>query len=89
VVVRGSNAPVWKLYCLDSQTKLLARTQYSIRKGGSSILVVASYSNWQVVQGNAIPGQIVRTENGVTVFTLTITGSSVAPLQNDSLFTHP
>jgi hypothetical protein len=72
-----------KQFFLDSQTGLLAMTRYV---DTSKVPVVTEFGKWSQINGQAFPGQIVRKENGVVVFTFAIANSSAGPSQNDGIF---
>lgn len=72
-----------KLYYFDSTTGLLTKVQYET---ASAAKVSTEFSNWQVQAGQALPGKIVRQENGKPVFTFTVVGVSVGPSTADGLF---
>ena len=72
-----------KLYYFDSQTRLLAKTLYILP---NSINVSTEFSNWIQSGGQAFPGRIVRTENGSTVFSFTVSQASAGTALNDGLF---
>jgi hypothetical protein len=69
-------------YIFDSDTKLLVKTEYSTLSG----IVTTEFNNWAVNNGEAFPGQIVRIENGSTVFTFNINSITVGSQVNDSTF---
>jgi hypothetical protein len=72
-----------KLYYFDSTTGLLTKVQYET---ASTPKVSTEFSNWQVQAGQAVPGKIVRQENGKPVFTFTVAAASVGPSAADGLF---
>jgi hypothetical protein len=78
-----------KLYYFDGRTRLLAKTQYNVRRGSTPVSVSTEFSNWAGQAGQAFPGQIVRKENGTAVFTLSISKAAVGPLVQDALFPAP
>lgn len=75
-----------KLYYFDSQTKLLTKTRYALLRGSTNISVSTEYDKWKTSGGQAFPGQIVRTENGVPVFKFDINSAAAGPPANDGLF---
>jgi hypothetical protein len=75
-----------KLYYFDSQNKLLVKTQYVIPRGSAKILVSTEFSNWTTSGGQAFPGQIVRKENNVAVFTFNISSAAAGASAKDGLF---
>jgi hypothetical protein len=85
-VAAGSSTIRQKFYHFDSQTKLLVRSQYQIQQAGAAVHVQTEYSNWTTSQGNAIPGQVLRRENGIVVFTLTIHSAVVSQQLKDGVF---
>jgi hypothetical protein len=85
-VAAQNNTSRQKFYYFDSTTKLLAQVQYKIPHGNSDTVVTTLYKNWMTLQSNMVPGQIVRQENGSTVFTLTVNSVTVQAQQNDAVF---
>ena len=75
-----------KTFYFDSTTKVLVRTQYVLPDGRN---VSTQFSNWQTVNGQSTPGQIVRKENGVVVLSFNASAAATGPLVNDTLFTKP
>lgn len=59
-----------KRYCFDSTTALLRSVQYRMNSSPSSPIVETRFEDWRTVQGQAIPGRILRREGGVVLFTL-------------------
>ena len=78
-----------KHFYFDSQTKLFAKATYIVVKGGAKVVVSTEQSKWKVNAGQATPGQIVRKEGGVTVFTFDIASAVVGPALADGLFPKP
>jgi hypothetical protein len=61
----------------------------SITRNGQRVAVETSWTNWTTVNGQAVPGQIVRQENGTTVFTVNVTSGVVSAAAPDNLFVLP
>jgi hypothetical protein len=57
--------------------------KYTDSAGGH---VTTEFNKWSPVNGEALPGQIVRIENGTTIFTFTISDASVGPAVADQTF---
>jgi len=89
VPVRSDKAQRQKLYLFDSTTQLLVKTTYQILRDGKTIRVDTAYSGWSKAAGQAVPGQIIRSENGVQAFTIVVNSAQIAPAANDALFAHP
>jgi hypothetical protein len=77
---------VQKHFFFDSVTKLLVRTTYSDSHTGAPVLVLTEFSGWTSQAGQAVPGRIVRKENGVAAFALNVTAATVGPPANDGVF---
>ena len=77
------NIKRWKTYHFDSETKLLSMIKYTDSAG---VHVTTEFNKWSSLNGEAFPGQIVRIENGTTIFTFTVTGASVGPGVVDQAF---
>lgn len=85
--VRAAGGPQrQKFYYFDSQTKLLTKTRYVILRGSTQLPVSTEFGNWITSGGQAFPGQIVRKENDVAVFTFIVSSASAGPTPNDGLF---
>jgi hypothetical protein len=78
-----------KYYCFNSDTHLLDSVHYQLMRNGLPIKVETSIDKWRKENGTALPGRITRTENGVTIFSLTITSISVSPRASDGIFVTP
>ena len=82
-----SGAPLrQKIFVFDGINKLLVRTSYLVLQGGTKIGVSTEFGKWVVNGGQATPGQIVRKENGVAVFTFDVSAASVVATVNDGTF---
>jgi hypothetical protein len=75
--------PRWKCYYFNSDTGLLAMTQYADDAGRQ---VTTRFSNWTSVNGESYPQQIVRFENGTPVFTFNVTSAVIGAAVSDGLF---
>jgi hypothetical protein len=75
-----------KLYCLNTQTLLLERVRYKLRRGANPVQVEVLLSNWKQFQGHQFPTTIARTENGQAVFTVSISSATVGPTVADGIF---
>lgn len=85
----GKTVTRQKLFFFDSQTKLLARATYVSEHGGSKTTVSTEYSGWTKQDGQAVPGQIVRKENGTVVFTFRTNASTLGAAAADGVFARP
>jgi len=75
-----------KLYFFNSDSLLLERVRYQIEGDGEPIKVEVIISGWRKVDGQQIPGTIIRTEGGAPVLSLSITSAAVGGKQNDGFF---
>lgn len=85
-VAAANNAVRQKWYFFDTGTMLLAKTRYLLKRSGAELTVETQFTNWVSQKGQALPGQIVRTENGTAVFTFKTAQSTVGPVLADGLF---
>ena len=76
-----------KFYFVDQGTGLLAKTEYSLIRGGATIQAQTRFNKWATTAGQTFPGQIVRTENGTTVMTFDVSLAVAGPGANDATFT--
>jgi len=71
-----------KMYFFDTRSKLLAKVQY-IENGAA---VEVAFLNWTMVDGNRVPGKIVRREAGREVLNVTLSGAGFTAKAADGLF---
>lgn len=80
-----------KLYYFNSDTALLERVRYRLsaerRRGAVKVLV--EVSDWGEVEGQLIPGKVVRYEDGVEVVKLEIQEAGVGAAAEDGSFSLP
>jgi hypothetical protein len=75
-----------KLYYFNSDTHLLERVKYQVFRDGIATTVEVRLNNWQEVQGQRLPGEIVRLENDAPVLTFTVTSFVISARAADGLF---
>jgi hypothetical protein len=75
-----------KRYFFDSETGLLASTQYLDETFSPPMAVEVRFSDWRRVDGSAYPGHVERLENGHAVFSLTVTTIAASPRQDPANF---
>jgi hypothetical protein len=75
-----------KVYCLNSQSLLLERVHYKLKRGPSTVRVEVLLGNWKQFQDQQFPTTIARTEDGKTVFTVLISSAVVTPSAADGIF---
>jgi hypothetical protein len=75
-----------KRYFFDSETGLLARTQYLDEALSPHANVEIVFSNWRRLEGSAYPGRIELSENGLPSFSLTISSVVALPRQDLTSF---
>ena len=78
-----------KRYSFDSDTGLLANTQYFDETFSPPIKVEIRFSDWRRVDGSAYPGRIDRLENGLLIFSWLATRIQALPRQDLSNFGVP
>jgi hypothetical protein len=72
-----------KLFYFDSVGKLLVKTQYT---DSSGVSVATEASGWTSSAGQSFPGNIVRRESGMAVFTFTVSSAAAGPSVSDGTF---
>ena len=75
-----------KLYFFNSDTLLLERVRYQVERDGAPIRVEVLISGWRKVDGQQIPNNITRTEDGAPVLSFSINSAAVGIKQNDGIF---
>ena len=75
-----------KRYLFDSETGLLARTEYLDEAYSPPLKVEVRFSDWQQIDGSAYPGRIVRLENDHAVFSLSVTRIQSLPREDPAHF---
>lgn len=78
-----------KLFFFNAATHLLEEVRYEAEGEGGGASVVVRVSDWQDVDGQRVPGRVVRLENGEAVFDLRVTGAAFAPRAADATFDAP
>ena len=78
-----------KLYRFDTELALLGGVSYRLQLGTAVTRVDVELSEWGQVDGHAIPGRIVRYENGVAVLELAVREAGVSGKAEDGLFSDP
>ena len=72
-----------KFFYFDNDTKFPARTDYILP---DTRKISTEFRNWTRIGGQSFPGQIVRSENDVVVFTFTIVQASFAAAADYGIF---
>jgi hypothetical protein len=75
-----------KHYYFNSDTQLLEKVRYKLKRGDSTITVEVQLSDWRPYQNQQFPGHLVRLENGEPVFTLKINSVGIGPKVEDGIF---
>jgi hypothetical protein len=83
VKAQGAGTRRWKMYFFNSDTGRLAMTRYA---DGNKKAITTQFNNWTTINGESYPQQIVRLENGTTVFTFNIATATIGPAVADGLF---
>jgi hypothetical protein len=86
--VRSSAAGLARLkrYFFDSESGLLASTQYTDETFSPPMNIETRFSDWRRVDGSAYAGHVERLENGRVVFSLTVDTINAAPKQDPASF---
>lgn len=61
-----------KLFCFNSDSKLLERVKYDTERDGQTISVEVKLENWETIRGQSVARRIERTENGRQVLTIDV-----------------
>ena len=72
VKTSGGEREQLKLYYFNSDTLLLERVTYEIKRNGTTVKVEERLGNWSREQGQQIARRIERFENGESVFVFTV-----------------
>jgi len=75
-----------KQYSFDSETGLLARTQYIDEAVSPPLNVETRFFDWTKVDGSAYPGRVEHLENGHAIFSFKVNTISPSPRQDPSSF---
>jgi len=79
----------WKMYYFDSVTNLLSKVRYKIQRGSSVVQVETALSGWVKIDGEAVPGQVQRYEDGKLAVTVTSKGAAMSSAAQDGIFPKP
>jgi hypothetical protein len=85
VLARNTKEQTVKTYCFDFATQLLQTVSY--RLAGATI--ETRFMEWTRVGDQTIPGKVVRLENNMPVFTLTVHSVVISEKRADNLLSHP
>ena len=88
VPVRSSPTTTERLkrYFFDSETGLLAKTQYLDETFSPPVNIETLFSDWRSEAGSAYPGRIERRENGYPAFSLTLSSIVALPRLDPTSF---
>jgi hypothetical protein len=75
-----------KLYYFNSDTRLLERVLYTLSHDGSESSVEIQLSDWREIEGQKVPGRIIRLENNAPMLTFSLTPSSIGSRAEDGIF---
>jgi hypothetical protein len=76
----------YKRYCFDSNTMLLLWVQYRDGTDQKASFIETRYSEWIFINGQAVPGKIQKTRDGINVFVLETDEVSLSSSKDDSIF---
>lgn len=83
----GESQEQVKLYYFNTATHLLEQVKYETERDGTRTSVVVLLGDWQTVQGQRVPGRVVRTENGQPVLEVKVTSAGFGPRAQDGSLT--
>jgi len=86
---RASSPQRLKRFFIDARTGQLHRVVYYVNRGGKLVQAETIFTQWTLIQGQAIPQTIERRHDGVNVFTYRSTATSFAAFALDNLFERP
>jgi hypothetical protein len=89
VVEQGTNTRMSKAYCIRSDNHYVGRVMYQTTVNGAQVNVQTVYSGWFTVQGQIVPGNISRYENGVQTFSFAVKSASISGAAADGMFVIP
>jgi hypothetical protein len=78
-----------KFFYFNSQTQLLERVRYELKRDGGVVNVETLIGGWQKVNNQHLPGTITRLENGLATLVLTVTSASFNQRAADGIFAKP
>ncbi len=78
-----------KNYYINSRTLLIDRIEYDTASQGGKKQVVVEIRQWGQIQGQRIPVQIARKENGEESLSLSITSAGLGSSADDDTFVRP
>ena len=81
-----SAAKVTKQFQFDSPTSLLRRVSYSRIRSGIVTRVHTEFSEYGNVNGNALPGRMIRRENGQVLYDIQWAATVVGAKKDDNAF---
>jgi hypothetical protein len=84
--VNPKSTPQIKRYCFDSNTKLLSWVQHQSGNGKNVSTIETHFSDWTIIQGQAVAGTVSRIQDGTPVFTLKVQEVDISRSANDNLF---
>lgn len=82
----GKSQEQVKLYYFNSATHLLEQVKYETERDGTRTSVAVLLGDWQGVQGQRVPGRVVRTEDGKLVLEVKVISASFLPRAQDGIF---
>jgi hypothetical protein len=75
-----------KLLVVDSNTRYLLYVRYTILRNAVPITVQTEWSDWHRVNGQAVPGRVVRLENGAEVWNFAENQAAIGAAQAVTAF---
>lgn len=86
VLQTGKPTQRWRTYCFNSDSALLERVQYQVEQSGRAVKVETVLADWKRFAGQYVPTTVTRTEDGVTIFTLTVHSVVYSAQASDNRF---
>lgn len=86
---RGAKRRLSKRFFVNSDSQRLERVEYAVDAPSGRLHVAVQLANWRRIDGNDIPGSVVRYENGVETHKLEIGAATISAKAADGLFRNP
>ena len=83
---RGENGVRLKTFFFDTKDGLLSSVQYETTPQVQNTSVTIAYSNWKMIEGQAVPGLIRRLHGNTEIWRFQITSAEFSALAKDDFF---
>lgn len=86
---RDENGVRFKNFVFDASTGRLEGVRYEVARAGRKVAVAVQYSGWQTVAGQAVPGAVRRSEDGIEIWRMSVTNAVFTKSVADNAFSLP